>query len=371
MYYKPAATKFRRPSCMDEAVSLAQEWTDHNIDFVDQESDSLKLGIASGGLSFGRKSEGEGSPLTRRGMVTMLKKLHLPTSLSRIFDPEKEGSTTYTAEREALVDRGIDFINGLLQDLKTRLTLRCRDGYVRAVLGVSDACIDYDDGTKAMVSALSELGWKDRPSMFKEFSLSDSQMSIAITHGRVLQETEDRSFGGFKLTLSEDGEAKNDVSTYIWRKICSNGLMGFGAGQSGFVHLRSLRSNPTMAIMQAISSARDSVQAFATKSERLREIHLPRVKADERGEIFSSILGRLGTRIGLPRSTQERVLPVWVNNKDNQRSLFGLQNTLTAMGRDARGQERTMLERAGGRLVNLHDSALRRAVDVKAQPTGA
>jgi hypothetical protein len=97
-------------------------------------------------------------------MVTMLKRLHLPTSLTTVFDPPKSEATQ--AEFDNKVERAIEFLNGILVDFKTPLTLRRRNNYIRAVLGPQDYLLNYDEGMKSVARSLRKTEWEHKDTMF-------------------------------------------------------------------------------------------------------------------------------------------------------------------------------------------------------------
>lgn len=378
MYFMPEVEKIQRPVSTEEAVAVGKRWSDGNVDVLDQPSNDFGFSIVKNGLQFGPKSEEEHWPVTRSAMSTLLKQVRLPIGLGRMFDPAKEdvegqGSqqvqASVTPEAEMIADRTVEYLNGILEDIRTRFTLRLRNGYLRCVLGPADARLDYDDILTAVDTSMQELNWRtESPKMFKEFSMSDEIMCVALTEGATIKGiTEEKLFGGFKIVASETAEYKPDLTALVWRKICSNGLMGWGPGLSGHLKLRSLRSNPIMSIMDGIRQVYGRIEEFAQRSFGLRQFRLKKFPpGEERFAYLDDVLGRLNRQpnsIRITRGEQQIILPAWASQEgENRNNLYGLQNLLTALARDRMGVERTSFERAAGRLVGMSEGRLNRVL---------
>ena len=362
MYYEPQVERVRRsPRSIEEAVAVAEEWSSNNIDYVEQNTEDLEVGIERGTLALRpRHYQGAGYPLTKRAMVTLLKRMHLPTSLAAIFDPPK--SSSYLAEHEVKVEYGLDFINGLLRDLKVPVVLRSRHDYIRAVLSPAEFILDYGDMMKHLANALRQIQSKvPLNTFFREFQPSDESLPVAVTVAKAPVK-QDRLSQGFKVIFSENGETRNDVYSYVWRKVCANGLIAPVETAAWRLGIRQLKQNPARAIFSAVRSALTNANHLANASVELSKYALPDFKGEQRLEAINTVIDRLSGTIGLPRSLKSTVAAVWSAQPDL--SLYGLQNAMTNLARQENNERRANLERAAGRLVFLPTNRLKTAVKV-------
>jgi len=357
MYYEPQPYKLpQKPTCYEDAVSVCERWTDKNMDFVEIPSDEIRLGITKGHVALCPPDDNEGFAMTRQAMSSLLKRLSLPTSLAGIFD--KPGSQGILPNYDARVERGMDFVGGVMKDAKIPLTLRARGDYVRCVLGPSDLLLDYSRAMKTTVRALRKEKWVEREKMFKEFQPSDQSLAIALTEsGKSLGiAPKDRLFSGVKLVFSENAEARNDVYSYVWRLVCSNGLIAPTEVASRFISLRGLKNDFRGAVRNGIHEALGNSQMLAEGAYRLRGFKIPKGDATEKLERFGAVIDRVAPTVHIPRGDRESLATVWSMQRD--RSLYGLMNSMTALARERQNEDRANLERAAGRLVFQRDARL-------------
>jgi hypothetical protein len=213
---------------------------------------------------------------------------------------------------------------------------------------------------KHVARAVRKLGWETRPKMFKEFQPSDTSFPIALALYRVNTEA-DKLRRGVKIVFSENGDEPNDIYSYIWRLICSNGLTSRPEEATGrLLQTRKLKMNAYRAIRDGLREAMQAAERLGDASLSLSRHRVRRVKGEEMSERLRSVVERLGPQIGLPKNTQEIVTALWASQDD--RTLYGLQNAITTLARQERNEQRASLERVAGRLVFQSDRRLSSAV---------
>jgi hypothetical protein len=173
----------------------------------------------------------------------------------------------------------------------------------------------------------------------------------------------DKLKAGVKVVFSENGEARNVIYSYVWRQVCSNGLIVPSFEESFRLSLRRMRYDFRNAVLEGIQRASSRSRNLAHVSARLATYRVFRKPDEDRNAAMERTVESLAHTLLLPREARQDVQAVWASSGD--RTLYGLQNAITSLARSGRNEKRADLERAGGRLVALPDSKLTRYAEKK------
>lgn len=361
MYYEPATPPEQpRVQSFDQAIDLAEEWGQLNKDMKPIPSNRFGLNFEKGKLVLSSRKSGNTWPLTRVAINGLLGQLKLPSSLGRLFE-ERQQRQDFSNESRA--ERAMEFINEVMGDLKTTVVVRRRGPYVRAILGGSDPVVNYADVLRSTREAFSDLKWKERPKMFKEFMLSDAAMPLSFTRSRTDADADLRT--GSKLIVSETGAYRPDIYTYVYRLVCSNGLVAARQELSRNIRLNEFRANLSGSLRSGLERSAKEGQQFAADAVRLKEYIVRKPKDTSLGEFLQTWLGRNSELLRIPKGLIENVATQWfMERKQNKdKTLWATLNAVTSLAKTQDTPEgRNDIELIGGRLATMSEGQLKKLV---------
>jgi hypothetical protein len=253
-----------------------------------------------------------------------------------------------------------------------RRLFRTLDGRLRAFLSDRYKRRDNFDLIEALWPDLRQMMERDGLE-FHVASLTDTNMYLRMVNPTVTRAIKvgDVVQSGVEIKNSEVGHGQLEVSPFVWRLVCLNGMVMPKAIATRHVGRRiteddlnlQLYSQETLAADDAayFLKVRDVVRATMTQA-RFDQIVQPMVEAAESTPVFSppATVEHLATTFDLTKPEQESVLRNLTLGGDLTR--WGMANAITAAAKTSATFDRLVdLERAGGSLLQMSETAWREA----------
>jgi len=340
-------------------VELAQEITRQAAAKVDYVANTRQIRLASDYLFGGKQSlnlhlEGvQGAfPLTTFAHRQLGEHVEIPAKY-------------YDRMREQLPGLLTTNVNAWLDKNPAPRLVRLLDGNARAFLSNRYRCIDNLDLAEAVLSVLHEI-----PDMqVASCELTESRCYIKAVFPRIQGEVKrgDVVQSGVVISNSEIGMGKLKIDPFIYRLVCTNGMISQESADDAFSKLhvgraydadervRELMATETQ---QAADRAfwltvRDVVRASADSARFARQLDAMRAAAEVRIEDSPvEVVERTARTFGLNESERGSVLEHLI--RDGDLSKWGLANAITRTAQDSASYDRaTELETLGGNVVRL------------------
>lgn len=253
-----------------------------------------------------------------------------------------------------------------------RRMFRTLDGKVRAFLSDRYKRRDNFDLIEAVWPDLQRL-MDEAGLQFHVASLTDTNMYLRLVNPTVQRAIRvgDVVQSGIEIKNSEVGNGQLEVSPFVWRLVCSNGMVMPRAISTRHVGRRiteddlnlQLYSNETLRADDKayFLKVRDVIRGTLTQA-RFDQIVQPLIDAIDGPKIFDppSSVEHLGKTFDLTKGEQESVLRNLATGGDLSR--WGTANAITAAAKSAESFDRLAeLERIGGQVMLMDEAGWRLA----------
>jgi len=272
--------------------------------------------------------------------------------------PKKYYDKCRTAGKAELL---ADNINAWMGTTERRM-LRTQKGAVRAMVSDRYLRIDNDFVLGVAKERLNANGLDLRdPSVVKRCHISDTRLYLQVNVPHQVAEIKkgDRVIQGLILSNSEVGASAFTVEPFLWRLVCSNGLIAPQALTR--IHLGAkndvgIMSETTMDLEKDLLKSKvtdiiDSVfnlEVFEAWVEQLKgttEVHIPKP---------TETLDAAFDNFGLFEDLKPKVLDEIIREGDNTQ--YGLVNALTAVARDVPNfEDMVTMERVAGEISMMKE----------------
>ena len=257
-----------------------------------------------------------------------------------------------------------DNVNSWLNRTAEVKLLRTIDGAARAVLSNRYWCVDHLDLLQMVIPVLGHMpGVK-----VMDCGLSETHMYIKVTSERLKGDVVpgDTVQYGFIITNSEVGMGAISIQPYIYRLVCSNGMVSGEqiGGSTRRIHKGSAMelTGPMQAYRPAVLTLQDkftrqfqnNLQSAVEEGRFSQTLDMMRraAQADIEAEDLPALLKLAGTSVGIREPEQQHVLTHLLESRDM--TLYGLANAVTRYAQDVDSYDRaTQLESAGYDLIAM------------------
>jgi hypothetical protein len=246
----------------------------------------------------------------------------------------------------------------------TRKMVRTLDGRARAFL--SDKFVPFDHFT-VMESFLPVM--RDFANVeVRALSLTDTKMYVQLVFPTLAAEIKkgDIVQAGITLSNSEVGYGAVDISTLIWRLVCSNGMIGqslvnrvhVGRRISDDVQESNIFKHDTIvAEIEAFRlRLRDTFANALTQTTFEKQVVKLRAAAEDKITNLIRVVENVTRRFEFTEKERESIMTNLMTEGDASR--WGLANSITALAKEIDNQDRQFtLEQKGNEVIELspHD----------------
>jgi len=252
-------------------------------------------------------------------------------------------------------------INYLTSKDNGQTMIRCiQDHTVRAVLSTKYKPIDNMPILSVLKSTLDGSPIKDNIKVERAFVDNEGRyMSIMftdMTKTASIANAEDKVVSGFCIKNSETGEAAFEILPYVFRQVCTNGLIRKVASLKDkirYVHLGKSSTNRLQivhAINYAYASFNDTVGCLQYANKQA--VELPK-----------DMIINLSKLYQVSDNTIQKV--IWAYDEEPMPNLYGIVNAFTRAAHDFDGKNRDELEDIGGKILSLNVSKYDHIAKVK------
>lgn len=261
-----------------------------------------------------------------------------------------------------------DNINAWIRSRDQRL-IRMLDGNVRAILSDKYRIMDNED---VLLFALEQ--FRDYNVDIKRCDLSETRMFVkaVVPHMEAEIKAGDKVIQGLMLSNSEVGSGSFKVQPYLFRQICSNGMIG--EHSIARIHLGAKReageliyTDRTKQLQDEtlLSEIRDVIASTFNQDIFLKWVdqlkHGTEVVVDEPVDAVDNVVNRFK----LPQAYKDSILSHFV--KEGDPTQYGLSNALTRAAQDFESYETQIeLETIGGRVSMMEDSDFQKKIAPRA-----
>ena len=271
-------------------------------------------------------------------------------------------------------------INGWMQDRPKRMfrTLETSEGqrYIRAVLSDRYRVIDNYDLAFGCMDALIK-----HEAKFKSAHISETRMYLRAVFDGESQTFDvgegDTYTNGVAIINSEVGNGTAKIVPFVWRKICSNGMMGWAEGMPIFEH-RHLGSkidagvySPETLTLEGgflLSSMRDIISAIS-KPDAFRKMMeaMEGTKEVKPESIYDTVEG-LAITFNLTESLKQRVMDAVMKDNtiptDAIGSQYALVNGITGSAKHLNPDAQYEMEMLGSQVSQMSPKKFLRLEEV-------
>lgn len=233
------------------------------------------------------------------------------------------------ADRHDLIAE--QFNHFLLNDHRI-MKLRCVDDWVKGIVNKDYRKYDDYDVFTQVGDYLNENGYdyelevlnKDDEYTRLRFMIKDSETNMGMCDEDGLDN--DIVQGGFEITNSEIGAKNMGINSLIYRQVCTNGMMGLMAEESGDVfHKRGRGFNPFAQQTLLNNGLENAIE----KSDN--GIYLFKKTKDIAVEDPFDEIAKIGSKYNLGKTHIEGIQEEFDHEKQN--NMFGVLNAITRRGR--------------------------------------
>ncbi len=275
---------------------------------------------------------------TRHGLAWVCDRLGMPVEYVSGLDPKMAARLIAYERKRKKVD-----------EFDRAFVLRGWRDLVRGV--VSPAYVPIDD-LEALLALEEALAGK--PVTVRDAFVGLTRTEVRLTLDRVSSDLgrsrrgKDRAHAGLYFVNSEVGAGSLTLSGFVFRMVCSNGMIG--GGWQPFFRQRHINVKREEALARFRWAVGEAEQASRQAMEQLGEAVDRPVKGGAR---FA--LKQLAVRLRLSRQATEELLRCY--EWDPHDSLFGVVNALSRLARSRPQEERFRLERFAAEVLSRPDEA--------------
>jgi len=224
------------------------------------------------------------------------------------------------------------------------------DGTLRAMLSDKYAIVDNVWYLEHLADVFK--GAAEQP-FFEHWSTDGDTLHGNLRIPGIEAKRDDSEFGGMLFIGNcEIGTQRISIAPAVWRQICTNGMMGWGAGQKwskvhrGEIDLHGLAANITAQIQKRIPMITSGLEAFdaAREHEFVAGVKASRVIAQV-AEQFKLTTG--------PKGQAVATIGEYGQHESGFRNLYGIVNAITRTAQTQVAAEQHRLEGVGGELLRL------------------
>lgn len=279
----------------------------------------------------------------------------------RIGIPYRYYKKMLDAEKYGLIEANV---NAWLPEMGSKgdpldRLFRIQDGQVRAYLSNQYNEIDHYRLLDGVLEELNRIAEQGRTVEVHQCLLTDTRMHIKVVDKSLMDYIEDPGdiiHGGIEVRNSEVGDGAFQVSAYVLRVKCTNGLIG--PANLRRVHLgkkidrgivnwsnETRRLEMDTLVSQARDIMKDSLdpESFAKMVQKMRNAHETPIEDAVR------VVQGLGKEYGLSEDRRNDLLA-----RFDSKTQYGLANAITESARDEKNPDEAIkLEELGGKVLDL------------------
>lgn len=242
-----------------------------------------------------------------------------------------------------------------------KMLIRTLDGTVRAVLSNGYKPIDNWLVMQAFMPVLKEYG-QEREVEIKATALSDTKMYMQVIFPGISREVVkgDIVQAGITLTNSEVGAGMVDVSTFVNRVVCSNGMIGTSLLSRRHVGTRMKQEDMDIykddTIMAEIKSyqlrLRDTIAAALSETEFEKLVYKFQKAEYDIMENPVETVENVTRKYSFSEAEKNKIMGNLIES--GSRTRWALANSITAMAHDIESYDRAFdYEKTGHEIIEL------------------